>query len=136
MRVRLTAVMKIKRRYRNQRGLSSQRANVPHRSLVAIMCCGSGEKLIKNHSLSQRCRGFSRSDSLKQVTHATASLYFLRYFLPARALPSALRGFLPFTLYQLFTEPRYGHFCRYPRCSTANFMVRFYVPINREQTDT
>lgn len=129
--------MKIKSRYRNQWGLSSQRANVPHRSQrVAIMCCGSSEKLVKNHSLFQRCRVFPRSDSLKPVTYTTASLYFLCYFLLDQGLLSALKGFFLFTLHQHFTELWYGHFCQYPRCSTADFMIGFYAPINREQTDT
>ena len=81
MRARLTVVTKTKSRHRNRWGLSTQRANVPHRSPVAITRCGSSEKLGKNHSLFQRCRVFPSSDSLTQVTYTTASLYFLCYFL-------------------------------------------------------
>lgn len=58
MRARVTAVMKIKSKYRNQWGLSSQRANVPHRSPVTITCCGSSDSLVDNHSLFQRRRVF------------------------------------------------------------------------------
>lgn len=65
MRARLTAIMKIKGRYGNQWGLSSQRANVPHRSPVTITCCSSRDSLDENHFLFQRRRVFPSSYSLK-----------------------------------------------------------------------
>lgn len=123
--------MKIDSKYSNQWGLPSQKANIPHGSHAV----GAVRNQFKIIPFSKDAE-FSPARALWSKSLIQQHHYVLCYLLLDKALLPAAKGFSPFTLCHRFTKPWYSHSCQYPRCSITSFMIGFYAPTNRKQTDT